>query len=62
VVDRDQKVRTDAFDVGAQVRQLRTALPIAAKQNHAAHQRVRQAKAVHVGQSGAGNVDDQEGV
>ena len=62
VVDRDQQISTDAFDVGTERGQLRTAVPVAAKQNHAAHERMRQTAAVHVGQCGAGNVDDQGGV
>jgi hypothetical protein len=62
MVHRDQEVRSEVFDVGTQRGQLRTALPVAAKQNHAAHQGVGQADAVHVGQGGASNVNDQGGV
>ena len=62
VVHRNQQVRAGVFDVGTQVAQLRTVLPVAAKQDHAAHQRMSQAAAIRIGQCGAGNVKDQGGV
>jgi hypothetical protein len=62
VVDRDQQVAPHALDGRAQGRQLRAAFPVAREQDQTAHQRVRQTLAVHVGQRGAGDVDDERGV
>ena len=38
VVHRNQQIWTQAFDAGAQLRQLRPIFPIAPEQNHAADQ------------------------
>ena len=62
VVDADQQVGPQPLDAGAQRRELRAALPVAPEQNQPAHQRMRQAAAVVVGQLGASDVDDQGGV
>ena len=62
VVHANQQVRAHAFDGRAQAGQLLAALPITAKQNNAACQRVFQAAAVVLGQGGAGDVDDEGGV
>ena len=58
VIHSDQKVRTEAFDFGAQRGQLRTVLPVACKQNHTAYQRVAQALTVQIGQGQARNINN----
>ncbi len=62
MVDANQQVIAHAFDVGAQAAQLLAVLPVAAKQNDAAGQRVLEAAAVGLAERQAGDVDDQGGV
>ncbi len=62
VIDADQQVGAHFFDLPAQLGELGAVLPVAAKQNHAAHQRMREALALGFVQPGAGDVDDQGGV
>ena len=49
-------------ELRAPQRAVLTVLPVAGKQNHAAHQRVFEALAVLLGEAGAGDVDDERGV
>jgi len=62
VIDADQQVGAYFFDLPAQLGELGAALPVAAKQNHTAHQRVCEALALGFVEPGAGDVDDQGGV
>jgi hypothetical protein len=59
VVDANQHIFSDCLDVGTQSRELRAALPIAAKQNEATRQRVFQAFFVGSCELKAFNVDDE---
>jgi hypothetical protein len=59
VVHTNQQIFADGFDVGAQSRELRSTLPIAAKQNNAARQRIFEAFLVNRGQCVTFNVNDQ---
>ena len=62
VVHADEQIVAHGLDLGREGQQLGTVLPVAREQDHAAHQRVRQARAVGRREAGAGNVDDQGGV
>jgi hypothetical protein len=62
VVHQDQQILTHRFDVSTQSLELRTVLPIAGKQNHAACQRMRQSAAIGIGQLGACDIQDQRSV
>ena len=62
MVHRDQQVGPYGLDLGTQVGQLRTALPVATKQDHAAHQGMRQTAAVCLGEAMSLNVQNQGGV
>ena len=59
VVHRDQQVGPHRLDLATQPGQLGTVFPVAAKQNHAPHQRVRQALAFRGCEAVASHVDDQ---
>ena len=59
VVHGNQQIGAHSFDGGALLDQLRAALPVACKQNHAAHQRVRQARLIGFAQTACGGVDDE---
>jgi hypothetical protein len=58
VIHANQQVRAHALDLSGQQRQLRAVLPVAAKQDQPAHQRMRKASAVAGVKARAGNVDD----
>ena len=62
VVNADQHVRAQAFDLAAQVGELPAVFPVAAKQHNAAGERVLEPFAVGFGKSQTGNVDDEGGV
>ena len=62
VIDANQGVWADVFDVFAQSRELRTVDPIAGKQNQPARQGVGQAASVGGAQLGASDVQNQWGV
>jgi hypothetical protein len=62
MVHSNQQVWTDAFDLGTQVAQLRPTLPVAAKQNQPARERMGQATAVISTQRNAFNVQNQGGM
>ena len=62
MVDTDQQVSAQLFDAAAQCAQLRPVLPVARKQDQAAHQWVLQALPVELAQAGALNVNDQGGM
>ena len=62
VIDANEQVGPQRLDLGAQGRELGTVVPVAAKQNHAANQRMGQALAVDVRQRSARNINDQRGM
>ena len=62
MVNADQQITAQAFDRGAQGTQLGPVLPIAAKQDQAAHQRIFQALTVSLGQLGSSDIDDERSV
>ena len=59
VVHADQQVGLDGLDIGTQLDQRAAVLPVALEENDAAHQRMGQARAVHISQRCAGNINDQ---
>ena len=62
MVDADQQVLAQAFDLAAQLGELFATPPVAPKQNHAADQGVLQALAISFSERKAGDVDDEGGV
>ena len=62
VVHANEQVLPDFFDLPTQLGELGAILPVAGKQNHAAHQRVLESVAVGAGERGARNVNDQWGM
>jgi hypothetical protein len=58
VVHADQEILAHVLHLRAKVRQLLAVLPVARKQDHAAHQRMRQAAAVVGGELQARHVED----
>jgi len=56
VINTNQHIAAHRFDVGAQIGQLLSAGPIAAKQNQTACERMLQTLTVHIGQLRARNV------
>jgi len=62
VVNTNQQILAHFLDAVAQGGELIAVLPVAGKQNHAAHQRVLEALFVLFAQGQTGDVDDQGGV
>ena len=62
VVDTNEQVGAQFFDVSAKLGELCAALPIAGKQNEAADQRVFEAAAVVLVKAESRDVDDEGGV
>ena len=62
MVHANEQVLPDFFDLTTQLGELGAILPVACKQNHAAHQRVLEAVAVGAGEGGASNVNNQRGM
>jgi hypothetical protein len=59
VVYANQHIATNGFDIGTQLRELGSALPIATKQNHTTCQGMVQALFVHCSQLCASNIQYQ---
>ncbi len=59
VIDADQHILANTFDVSTQVAELAPVFPVAGEQNNAASERMFEATAVGFGQGQAGDIDDQ---
>ena len=62
MVHQNEQITADRLDLAAQLGELRTVLPVAGKQNHAAGQRMAQAATVRGAELQAGQVDDEGAV